>query len=115
MNQMGLSLQQLNVMPSAGKVMLTMFWDSRGVLLAHFQKLGENMTSALHCEVLFGMQFAENVQASWQEGYCFIVTRPDPIQPKQPRRELKNYSGNFLNIRITARTWPLVTSICLVC
>jgi hypothetical protein len=27
-------------MPSAGKVMLTMFWDSQGVLLAHFQKCG---------------------------------------------------------------------------
>jgi hypothetical protein len=34
------------------------------------------------------MQFAENVKANWQEGYCFIITMPDPIQPKQPRREL---------------------------
>jgi hypothetical protein len=40
---------------------------------------------------------------------------PDPIQPKKPRREFKNFSGNFLNIRLTARTWPLVTSVCLVC
>jgi hypothetical protein len=29
-----------------------MFWDSQGVLLAHFQKHGENVNSALHCEVL---------------------------------------------------------------
>jgi hypothetical protein len=56
------------------------------------------------------MQSIENIQANWQEGYCFIVTIPDPIQPKQPRREFKNYSGNFLNIRLAARTWPLVTS-----
>jgi hypothetical protein len=39
-------------MPSAGKVMLTVFWDSQGVLLAHFQKCGENMNSASYCEVL---------------------------------------------------------------
>jgi hypothetical protein len=38
-----------------------------------------------------------------------------PTQPKQPRREFNNYSGNFLNICLTARTWPLVTSICLAC
>jgi hypothetical protein len=27
-------------------------WDSQGVLLAHFQKHGENMNSAFYCEVL---------------------------------------------------------------
>jgi hypothetical protein len=31
---------------------------------------------------------------------------PDPIQPEQPRREFKNYSGNFLNIRLTAGLGP---------
>jgi hypothetical protein len=50
------------------------------------------------------MQFVENVQGNWQEGYCFIMTMPDPILPEQPRREFKIYSGNFLNIRLTART-----------
>jgi hypothetical protein len=34
------------VMPSAGKVMLTIFRDSQGVLLAYFQKCGENQNSA---------------------------------------------------------------------
>jgi hypothetical protein len=57
------------------------------------------------------MQFAENVQANLQEGYCFIMTIPDPIQPEQPRREFKNYNGNFLNIRLTARTSSLATSV----
>jgi hypothetical protein len=61
----------------------------------------------------FGLQFAENVQANWQEEYYFFMTMPDPIQPEQPRREFKKYSGNFLNIRLTVQTWPLVASICL--
>jgi histone-lysine N-methyltransferase SETMAR len=34
------------------KVMLTVFWDSQGVLIAHFQNRGENMNSASYCEVL---------------------------------------------------------------
>jgi hypothetical protein len=58
--------------------------------------------------------FTENVQANWQVGYCFIMRVPDPIQPEKPRREFKNYSGNFLNVRLTAQTWPLVTSTCSV-
>jgi hypothetical protein len=32
------------------------------------------------------MQFAEYVRANWQEGFCFIVTMPDPIQPEQLRQ-----------------------------
>jgi hypothetical protein len=43
------------------------------------------------------------------------MTMPDLIQPEKPSREFKNYSGKFLNIRLTARTWPLVTSICSIC
>jgi histone-lysine N-methyltransferase SETMAR len=38
--------------PSTRKVMLTVFWDSQGVLLAHFQKRGENVNSASYCKVL---------------------------------------------------------------
>jgi hypothetical protein len=84
---------KFKVTPSAGKVMLTMFWDSQGVLLSHFQKHGENVNSASYCEVLlsFWMQFTENVQANWQEGYCFSMTVQDPMQSEQPRREFKNY------------------------
>jgi hypothetical protein len=69
--------------------MLTVFWDSQGVApLAHFQKHGENLDSASYCEALlnFRRQFSENFQVSWLEGYCFMTTMPDPIQPKQPRR-----------------------------
>jgi hypothetical protein len=33
--------------PSAGKVLLTVFWDSHGLLLARFQKRDENENSAL--------------------------------------------------------------------
>jgi hypothetical protein len=44
--------------PSIGKVMLTMFWDSRGGRLAHFQKCGENVNSALYYEALLKLQDA---------------------------------------------------------
>jgi hypothetical protein len=41
------------------------------------------------------------------------MTTPHLIQPKQPRREFKNYSGIFFNIHLTAQTWALVTpSVC---
>jgi hypothetical protein len=59
----------------------------------------------------FGMQLTGNIYANWQERSYFIMTMPAPIQPEQSGREFKIYSGNFLkNIRLTARTWPLLTS-----
>jgi hypothetical protein len=44
------STKKFTVMPSAGKIMLTMFWDSQRVLLAHFQKCDVNVSSASYCD-----------------------------------------------------------------
>jgi hypothetical protein len=115
-NAMETSQFKVTSMPSAGKVTLTVFFDSQGVSLSHFQKSGENVNSASYCEVLLKLRdvIRRKVLVNWQEGNCFIMTMLYPIQLEQSRREFKNYSGNFLNIRLTARTWRLVTSTCLV-
>jgi hypothetical protein len=43
--------------PSAGRVMLTVFWDGQGVLLPHFQKW-QKWNSASYCEVLLKLRDA---------------------------------------------------------
>jgi hypothetical protein len=50
--------KKFKVTPSARKVILVLavFWDSRGILLAHFQKRGENVNSASYCEVLLKLR-----------------------------------------------------------
>jgi hypothetical protein len=70
------------------KVMLTMFWGSQGVLLAHFQNHGETVNSASYYEGLLKLQDAVHRKCSGQltRGYCFIMTKSDPIQPEQPKR-----------------------------
>lgn len=52
------STKKFKVMLSAGKVMLPMFRDSQGVILAYFQQHGENVNSAKYCEVLLKLQDA---------------------------------------------------------
>jgi hypothetical protein len=66
------------------------------------------MNSALYCEVLLKLRNATLRKPPGQltRGYCFIIAMPALIQPEQPRREFKNYSGNFLNIHLTARFGP---------
>jgi hypothetical protein len=46
------STNKFKITPSAGEIMLTVFWDSRGIMLAHFQKSGENVNFVSCCEVL---------------------------------------------------------------
>jgi hypothetical protein len=46
------STKKFKVMSSAAKSMFTVLWNSQGVLLAHFQKRGENVNSESCCEVL---------------------------------------------------------------
>jgi hypothetical protein len=53
-------------MPSAGKVMLTVFWASQEVLLAHFQKCGEYVNSASYSEVLLKLQDAIRIKRPGQ-------------------------------------------------
>jgi hypothetical protein len=52
------STKKFKVMPSAGKVTLTVFWDSQGVLLSHFQKRGKYVNSASYCEILLKLRDA---------------------------------------------------------
>jgi hypothetical protein len=78
------STKRFKVTPSAGKVMLTVLWDSQEVLLAHFQKHGGNMNSALYREVLLKLRNAirRKCTSQLEHGYCFIMTMSHPIQPE---------------------------------
>jgi hypothetical protein len=111
------STKTFKVMPPAGKIMLTMFWDSQGVLLAHFQKHGENVNSVLYCEVLkLHDAIHRKLPAQLARGVLHNHDNATPHTAQATHERIQElYSGNFLNIRLTARTWPLVTSICLVC
>ena len=50
--------KKFKVTPSAGNVMLTVFWDCQGVLLTEFQQCGHTITSALYCTILTKLRAA---------------------------------------------------------
>jgi hypothetical protein len=49
---------KLTNMPLAGNIIFTMFWDSLGVLLVHFQKCCENVNPASYREILLKLRDA---------------------------------------------------------
>jgi hypothetical protein len=52
------STKKFKVTPSAWKIMLTVFWNSQGIILAHFLKCGENVKSESYCELLLKLREA---------------------------------------------------------
>ncbi|PNF22416.1 hypothetical protein B7P43_G16396 [Cryptotermes secundus] len=86
--------KKFKVTPSAGKVMLTMFWDYQGVLLSYFQKCHENVNSASYCEVLLKLWNAIRRRHPGQLASGVLLlqdnARPHTAQAAQERiQELK--------------------------
>ena len=44
--------KKFNTQPSAGKLMLTVFWDSKGPILKTYQECGTTVTSAAYWDIL---------------------------------------------------------------
>jgi hypothetical protein len=97
---------------SAEKFMFTVFWDSQRVLLAHFSKRYENVNSASNCEILLKLQDAipRNRPGHLARG---VLLNHDIVKPQTARKNLRITGEQFLNIRLTALIWPLVTFNCL--
>jgi hypothetical protein len=75
--------------PSAGNVMLIVFWDSQGVLLDHFQKRGQNENSASYCEVLLKLRDGSHSKRLGQLARGLLLhhnnVRPHTAQATQKR------------------------------
>jgi len=57
------------VMESAGKVMATVFWDAKGVVLIDYLPHGTTITAAHYCEVLQKLRRRSKIKGgvSWQK------------------------------------------------
>jgi histone-lysine N-methyltransferase SETMAR len=86
---------KITSMPSAGRVMLTVIWDSQGVLIAHFQKRGENVNSASYCEVLLKLQDAIHRKHPGQLARGVLLhhdnARPHTAQATQKRLQERQW------------------------
>ena len=68
--------KKFHTQPSAGKVILTLFWDEWGVILEHFMPRGNTVTSVTYADLLKNhLRPAIQVQTTWKSEYrCFAPT-----------------------------------------
>jgi hypothetical protein len=81
---------------------LTVFWDSQGLLVAHFQKRGENVNYATYREVLLKLLDAIGRKRPGQLAKGVLLhhdhVRPNTAQATQER--IQELQWELLNIRL---------------
>ena len=104
------SKKKAKTVPSAVKVMGTVFWDAEGLILAKFWNLGKPLlllvmsrhctSSVMHCVI--------NVQDETSSS-CMTTLTPTPLASHQ--KQLQRWGGKFFHTPPIALIWHLPTTI----
>lgn len=99
---------------SAGKVMATVFWDSKGVIHVDYLEKGKTITGLYYAELL--QRFDGELQKKrphFAKKKCFftMTTRRLTHQPSS-RPNCWNYATNCCPIHPILQIWPRATTFC---
>jgi histone-lysine N-methyltransferase SETMAR len=107
--------KKFKLSPSASKVMLVAFWDSRGMILIHFMPKGQSVTAKYYSEVIM-KNLREKLKQMRprlaQKMSSFFTITPPPIPPQLQCRLSTLANGNCCLTLLIAQTSPPVTFIC---
>jgi histone-lysine N-methyltransferase SETMAR len=78
--------------------MLTVFWCSQGLQLAHFQKIGDNSNSASYCEVLLKLRDAIRRKRAGQlaRGVLFLHDNARPHTARATEERIQELQWELL-------------------
>jgi hypothetical protein len=86
--------KELKVTPSAGKVMLTVFWDCQGAPLAEFQQRDHTVTSAPFCTIL--MTLRRKRRGLLPNGILLLHDNPRPHSANEAAAKLRSLTWEVL-------------------
>ncbi|GFU20376.1 mariner Mos1 transposase [Trichonephila clavipes] len=91
---------------SAGKIMASIFWDRKGVLLCEFMPRGTTINADRYCETLNKLRRAiQNKRRGMLTKECvFTMTTPDRTPPIEPQPSSKDLDGKWCLTHPTAQT-----------
>jgi hypothetical protein len=84
--------KKIHTQPSGGKVMLTPFWDERGVILEHYMPRGKIVNSATYAELLknhLRTAIKSKRRGLWSTSVCCNMTILGPILSVQLLQQSK--------------------------
>jgi hypothetical protein len=92
----------------AGKLMLTIFWDSQGPILETYLEGGTNVTIAAYCDML--RRWLEPTVCCKRRGRllrssCCCTTASVPILRPTHWKHSGSWNGKSWNIQLTVQIW----------
>ena len=102
------------VVESAGKVMATVFWDSKGILLIDYLPRGTTITAEHYCEVLKKLRRAiQNKRRGKLTKTVFLIhDNARPTLLVKHNSCVKSFNGMFLDTHHTPLISLQATFIC---
>jgi hypothetical protein len=98
-------------MPSAGKILLTVFWDSQRVYVTEFLEAGKTVSSARTLKQYKTYGGVCVKLGGQHHGFCCCMTMQDSTLLAQRLMFWRRWSLRFSPIRPTALTWRQAISI----
>ncbi|XP_039602163.1 histone-lysine N-methyltransferase SETMAR-like [Polypterus senegalus] len=89
-------LRKFKQIQSAGKVMATVFWDRKGVLLVDFKPAGTTINADTYCETLKKLSRAIQNQRRGMLSKGILHVNPRPHVTRQTVALLQNFGWNFI-------------------
>ena len=90
--------KKFKVQPSARKLMATVFWDTKGVLLVDFLPPGKTVNAARYCETLNKLREAVRRKRPGRlsEGFCLQHDNATPHTAKMTKEWIQKYGWGVL-------------------
>jgi len=104
--------KKFKTVPSAGKILLTVFWDSQRVYMTEFLEAGNTVNSARYIKTIKKTYGGGCVELGRQHRrFCCCMTMQDRTLLAQRLMLWRRWSLRFSPIRPTALTWRQAISI----
>lgn len=104
------SKKKAKTVPSAAKVMGTVFWDAEGLILAEFLERGQTITAARYVQTLHKLRRAlRDKRPDETSTSCMTTLAPTPLASH--RKQLQRLGGKFFHTPPIALIWHPPTTI----
>jgi len=109
-------LRNFKTTQSAGKVMATVFWDQKGVLLVDFMAHGTAINADRYCETLKKLRRAiqNRRRGMLTKGVCLLHDNARPMSPVKPLLSWVSLDGTSSPTHPIVWTWHPVTTTCFL-
>jgi len=106
--------KKFQVQKSAGKVLVSIFWDQEGIFFIDYLPKGQTINAEYYSILLVQMKdiLKKNAAAKSPKGSCSFTTMPWITEHLQPRRNWPTWTSSVLINHPILRIWPNRTTAC---